>query len=29
MTRAQDIDQVWQEGDDPYGYRTRWYQAAR
>lgn len=29
MTRAQDIDQVWREGDDPYGYRTRWYEARK
>ena len=29
MTRAQDIDRVWQEGDDPYGYRTRWYEARK
>lgn len=29
MTRAQDIDQVWQEDDDPYGYRTRWYEARK
>lgn len=29
MSRAQDIDRVWQEGDDPYGYRTRWYEARK
>lgn len=29
MTRAQDIDQVWQEGDDPYAYRTRWYETRK
>ena len=29
MSRARDIDAVWQEGDDPYGYRSRWYEARK
>lgn len=29
MSQARDIDRIWQEGDDPYGYRTRWYEARK
>lgn len=29
MSRAHDIDRVWQEGEDPYGYHTRWYEARK
>lgn len=29
MSRAHDLDRVWAEGDDPYGYRTRWYEARK
>lgn len=29
MTLAHYFDRVWQEGDDPFGYRTRWYEARK
>ena len=29
MTLARYFDRVWQEGDDPFGYRTRWYETRK
>lgn len=29
MTLAGYFDQVWGEGEDPFGYRTRWYEARK
>src|SRR5690606_6494758 len=26
MSAAAHLDQVWQSSDDPFGYRTRWYE---
>src|SRR5690606_41113548 len=26
MSAAAQLDQVWQTSDDPFGYRTRWYE---
>lgn len=29
MSLAHYFDQVWQEGEDPFGYRSRWYEARK
>ncbi|NLW96886.1 MAG: SAM-dependent methyltransferase, partial [Xanthomonadaceae bacterium] len=29
MTLARYFEQVWQQGDDPFGYRSRWYEARK
>src|SRR5690606_15867742 len=29
MTLARYFEQVWQEGDDPFGYRSRWYETRK